>query len=110
MEGAIHVLTLALWGSLSPPDLDAEAGGFVDLHRAACGMLVVPVRVGDSGPHDFLLDTGAGTTVIDPALAREVGAVPVDRVRLVGPGGLTVAVRAKVARLSVGNRVVEVLS
>jgi Aspartyl protease len=35
-------------------------------------LIVVPVSINHSGPYDFLLDTGAQMTVIDPALAGEL--------------------------------------
>ncbi len=36
-------------------------------------LLLVPVRVNDRGPFQFVLDTGAGTTLITPALAESLG-------------------------------------
>ena len=35
-------------------------------------IIVVPVRVNDSGPYDFVLDTAAQVTTVDPALASEL--------------------------------------
>jgi hypothetical protein len=32
--------------------------------------IIVPVRINHSGPYDFLLDTGAQITTVDPALAK----------------------------------------
>lgn len=37
------------------------------------GRPVVQVRINGQGPFDFILDTGAGTTVIDSALAADLG-------------------------------------
>jgi len=34
---------------------------------------IVPVTIGDSGPYPFILDTGAGQSLIDSALADELG-------------------------------------
>ena len=32
--------------------------------------IIVPVTVNQTGPYDFLLDTGAQITTVDPALAK----------------------------------------
>jgi predicted aspartyl protease len=36
-------------------------------------LLLLPVQVNDRGPFQFVLDTGAGTTLLAPALARSLG-------------------------------------
>lgn len=36
-------------------------------------LLLVPVSFGDAGPFQFVLDTGASRTVIDPGLVEELG-------------------------------------
>ncbi|HEY1579395.1 MAG TPA: retropepsin-like aspartic protease [Terracidiphilus sp.] len=48
----------------------------------AGALLVIPVRINQSGPFDFMVDTGSQITVIDPALASEL------RLKLQGSAGL----------------------
>jgi hypothetical protein len=38
----------------------------------AGALLVIPVKINQSGPFEFMVDTGSQVTVIDPALAREL--------------------------------------
>lgn len=40
------------------------------------GLAIVPVTIAGKGPYHFILDTGAGITVITPALASAIGATP----------------------------------
>src|ERR1700756_2110777 len=35
-------------------------------------IIIVPVTVNESGPYDFVLDTAAQVTTVDPALASEL--------------------------------------
>jgi hypothetical protein len=44
----------------------------VPLHVVNRYLLIVAVSVNHSGPYNFLLDTGTGTTAIDPSLAAEL--------------------------------------
>lgn len=56
--------------------------------REAWGWAVVlPVSVGGGGVHEFLLDTGTTSTLLDPALAAELGLAATARVNLVTPAG-----------------------
>src|SRR5271155_3095437 len=38
--------------------------------------IIVPVSINGSGPYDFLVDTGNLITMVDPALASELGLKP----------------------------------
>jgi hypothetical protein len=46
-------------------------------------LIVIPVRVNQKGPFDFMVDTGSQLTVIDPSLAEELGLKPQGKVGLV---------------------------
>ena len=35
-------------------------------------LIVIPVRINQAGPFDFMVDTGSQVTVIDPSLASEL--------------------------------------
>ena len=76
-------------------------------------LIVVPVFVNGEGPFDFLLDTGANTTLIDAGLAARLGLQPIDRISLVTAAGAQTLVRARLRSLTLGGRTlagVEVLS
>jgi predicted aspartyl protease len=45
-------------------------------------LMVVSVNVNDHGPFDFLVDTGTNTTLIDPALAKELALHAKDKLEL----------------------------
>jgi hypothetical protein len=46
-------------------------------------LIVIPVRTNQSGPFDFMVDTGSQVTVIDPSLAAELALKTQGRVGLV---------------------------
>jgi Aspartyl protease len=46
-------------------------------------LIVIPVRVNQSGPFDFMVDTGSQVTVVDPSLAVELGLKPQGKVGLI---------------------------
>jgi predicted aspartyl protease len=52
------------------------------LARDAYDRMTVSVRIGDSGPYRFLIDTGAERTVISRQLAQQLGLVAGARARL----------------------------
>jgi hypothetical protein len=46
-------------------------------------LIVIPVRINQKGPFDFMVDTGSQITVVDPSLAVELGLKPQGEVGLV---------------------------
>jgi predicted aspartyl protease len=50
-------------------------------------LVLVPVHVNGSGPYEFILDTGASTTVLTPELAGRLGVVATDVKDAMGAGG-----------------------
>src|SRR5438477_2348282 len=54
-------------------------------------LIVIPVRVNEAGPFDFMVDTGSQVTVIDPSLASELNLNLVGRVGLVSVASLAQA-------------------
>jgi hypothetical protein len=63
-------------GSLSeaPEEVgEGQVGMEVFSDPTGSTLLMVPVFFGDSGPFQFVLDSGASRTVLDPALADELG-------------------------------------
>jgi predicted aspartyl protease len=65
-------------------------------------LIVIPVTVQGSGPHDFLLDTGANTTLVTPEFARQLRLRPIDRIELVTVSGSQLLVRSQLEQVSVG--------
>lgn len=62
-------------GSLSgaPEEVgEGQVGMEIYSDRTGSTLLLVPVYFGESGPHQFVLDTGASRTVLDPALVDEL--------------------------------------
>ena len=73
------------------PVLHAEphCPGNVDILRFRLvrrSQIIVPVKINHTGPYDFLVDTGAQVTTIDPALAAELHLTMEGTVRFVGVG------------------------
>jgi hypothetical protein len=60
----------------------------------ARALIVIPVRINNAGPFDFIVDTGSQVTVIDPALASEL------RLKFLGSAGLVSV--SGIAQASVG--------
>ena len=63
-------------GSLTgPPDEVGEGQVGMEVYSDPTGstILLVPVWIGDSGPHQFVLDTGASRTLVDSAIIEELG-------------------------------------
>jgi hypothetical protein len=53
------------------------------VHRSR---IIVPVVINHTGPYEFLLDTGAGATIVDPALATELHLKTQGSAEVVGVG------------------------
>jgi predicted aspartyl protease len=70
-------------------------------------LIVISLKSGQEGPYDFILDTGADTTVVDPAIAPKLGFVPVDRIRQSTLVGVQSVDRGSIASLSAGSEHVD---
>jgi len=72
------------------------------------GRATVEVRIGDAGPYRFLIDTGAGVSVVDSRIATALGLEPIGHMDVGVPGGRQVpADRVLVPTLRVGDLVIE---
>jgi predicted aspartyl protease len=67
-------------------------------------LIVIPVTLNGAGPYDFLLDTGASTTLVTPEFARQLRLRPIDRIELVTVAGSQFLVRSQLERVSVGQQ------
>jgi predicted aspartyl protease len=65
-------------------------------------LMVVSVNVNDQGPFDFLVDTGTNTTLIDPALVKQLALHPKDRLQLSSLAKSTAVPRYFLQRFNVG--------
>lgn len=68
---------------------DADAGDLVSFGADANERMTVPVRIGNSGPYPFVVDTGAERTVISRELAGELNLSPGGSAQLHSMTGIT---------------------
>jgi predicted aspartyl protease len=70
-------------------------------------LIVISVKSDQAEPFDFVLDTGADTTVVDPSIASRFSFVPLDSIRQSTLSGVQTVTRGTIRRLSVGSAEVE---
>ena len=70
-------------------------------------LIVIPVRINQAGPFDFMVDTGSQVTVIDPSLAAELDLKPQGRVGLVSVASFAQASVTVLDTLEADSKVVE---
>jgi hypothetical protein len=82
-------MVLAGWWMVLAGVLAATAGGNVPLplERDAFGRVTVAVRLGDTGPFRFLVDTGASLSSVAPRVARRLDLPAAGQVRATSAGG-----------------------
>jgi predicted aspartyl protease len=85
----------------------ARAQSEVHFRLAHNTLVVVPVMAGKEGPFDFVLDTGANTSVVDPTIAAHVAMVEIDTVPQTTLAGIRTLTRGVLPALSVGAMHVE---
>src|SRR5438094_7538717 len=66
-------------------------------------LILLPVRVNDRGPFDFILDTGAGTSLLSSDLAKQLEAKVIGSKEGQSAGGKVSVSLAKVQSLAVGE-------
>lgn len=67
-------------------------------------LIIVPVLLNGRGPYEFILDTGSTASVVDLALARELGLKPLQETVLRTASGTERALVARVNRIDVGSQ------
>ena len=95
-------LGLALALTLGAPAMATEIPA--EFHD---GLIFVRAAIGSGAPGVFLLDTGAGISVLDARFARAASVTLGDPVNLVGGGGAATARRAENVRLTLAGGQVE---
>lgn len=93
-------------GQLYPDTQDAAQIGFRLAHPSK-PLAVVPVLVNGSGPHPFILDTGASTTMLSTHLADDLGVLRSDAPALTGAGGTASASLGTLRTLKIGSTELE---
>src|SRR5215469_14501147 len=83
-------------------------GNIIGLHpRLVAGaLLVVPVKINQAGPFDFMVDTGSQLNVIDPALAAQLDLKSRGTVGLVATAAYSQASVGVLDSLQAGSRLV----
>jgi predicted aspartyl protease len=66
-------------------------------------LILLPVHVNDRGPFEFILDTGAGTSLLTPELAKQLDVKIVGSKEGQSAGGKVAVSLAKADSLAVGN-------
>jgi predicted aspartyl protease len=66
-------------------------------------LILVPARVNDRGPYEFILDTGAGMSLLSPRLADALGVVPSATREGRGAAGRVTVAMARVDSLAIGD-------
>jgi predicted aspartyl protease len=66
-------------------------------------LILLPVHVNDRGPFDFILDTGAGTSLLTPELAKQLDVKIVGSKEGQSAGGKVAVSLAKAGSLAVGD-------
>ena len=65
-------------------------------------LIVVQLRIGTAGPYDFMVDTGADTSIIDPKLADELKLSAVEHVVLHTPTSSARVLRSELPLVKLG--------
>jgi hypothetical protein len=63
------------------------------------GQFFLPLSLGSSAPHYFILDTGAGVSAIDETLANELGLLKIAHTELAGTAGVFTVDQVRIARI-----------
>jgi hypothetical protein len=70
-------------------------------------LIVIPVRINQAGPFDFMVDTGSQVTVIDPSLASELNLKAQGRVGLVSVANFAQAFATVLDKVEADSHVIE---
>ena len=100
-------LALAILAVVMFPALQAEPhcpGNVASIRPRFVGssLITVPVMLDNTGPYDFVLDTGAQITTIDPVLAAQLHPVPLGATHVTGAGTYSQAAYAQLELLQAG--------
>jgi hypothetical protein len=108
----IHLLVWVSLTALNLPVLEGESrcpGNIASVtpRFVQRALIVIPVRINQAGPFDFMVDTGSQVTVIDPALSSELNLKSQGSVGLVTVASYAQATVTSLDTLETGSHVVE---
>lgn len=86
-------------GTQQASDVDVVAVGTDRFNR-----LTVPVRIGEHGPFEFMIDTGSQNTVLSTALANRLALPLARKVRLTGIAGTATVDTVEIDQIDLGTR------
>jgi predicted aspartyl protease len=66
-------------------------------------LIVISLKSSQAGPFDFVLDTGADTTVVDPSIASRLSFVPLGGIRQTTLSSVQTVTRGSIPSLSAGS-------
>jgi predicted aspartyl protease len=102
---ALIAFTICLPAIAAPPD-EAEPPAKIMTARikiAESSLIVVPVMINGSGPYDFMLDTGASLTMLEPKLADELALPRVGEKKIVAVQHTEIVSSVRVNSISVAG-------
>lgn len=94
----------------SAASLPSSTDEIVQIQRDNHDRMTVPVRIGASGPYDFLIDTGSERTVLSRQIANAIGLPVADKGTVVGVAGSQLVDLVDVDEISLGKRTYYTLS
>ena len=100
----LSVLAVLPVGAGQSASTEAGATDIIKVTTDRYDRLTVPVRIGDNGPYDFLIDTGSERTVLARGLAERLGLVPSGTATLVGMAGSLAVDLVEVEEVKLGRR------
>jgi hypothetical protein len=75
----------------------------VPLELTGSSLVLVPLRVNGGGPHRFVLDTAATTTMLDARFATRLGLVAEGSIELISAGGTFTGASGRLDDLQIGK-------
>jgi Aspartyl protease len=109
--GRIHLIIAISLANFGLPVLQSESrcpgsAASVTPRLIQRALIVIPVKINQTGPYDFVVDTGSQVTLIDPSLALELGLKPRGNVGLISVLNFARASVTVLDRLEAGSKVV----
>jgi Aspartyl protease len=108
----IHFLVYVSLATFNLPVLEGEShcpGNIASVtpRLVAHALIVIPAKVNQQGPFDFMVDTGSQVTVVDPSLAAELSLKPRGTVGLVSTASYAHASISVLDSLEAGFQTIE---
>jgi hypothetical protein len=110
--GRIQLIVAVILANFCLPVIQAESrcpgsAASVTPRFVQRALIVIPVRINQTGPYDFMVDTGSQITLIDPSLALKLGLEPQGTIGLVSVASYAQASVTVLETLEANSHVVE---